>query len=255
MSKVADALLLLAAILVVLTLSVGLALLLREFTSGAFGWNAATGAWVQAVLSVIAVVAAALISRSFARAIHQETLEREDRARERLIRRHLFAYEVRWLNLIDVLSEIDSSFENIRELLDTQPWGPEFEREQVERLHTAGSEASRAFGSTEQFTAAHTRLPQEILEHLPPSEWNALATAGNAFYRARKYFDEISSISNNYRPSIEECAEAAQILRAAHAELTETQRTIVKVFGRYGLMEGDRRNRALTTISGEYADY
>lgn len=239
MSKIANALLLLAATLLVLTLLLGVALLVREFTSGAFSLNAASGAWIQAGLSAAAVVFATLISRSFSKAVHNETLEREDRARERMVRRYLHPYEQQWIDLISQSPLHKDRVERIIRLLELRPWGAEFYQDQVERLvKTVGRAEHEALQIRR--LARRAKLDHRLLAYMTPEDWDTLVDARDAIWTATRRVDDASAMVADGEPSPQQCDEAAALLRPAWSALSDGRRTIVDVFQRHGMMKSAR---------------
>lgn len=249
-SKIANALLLLAAALVVLTLFLGVALLVKELSSGAFGWNAVSGAWIQAGLSVAAVILATLISRGFSKAVHNETLEREDRARERMIRRYLHIHEEQWTSLITSSARFRERLERFLRLLELQPWGVEFHRDQLRDLVEARFRAEEHSGKLQDLVRAAT-LDCELLAYLAPEDWDALVEGRNAIWNTAERLKDASAAVAATEPTPQQCEEGASTLRAAVSRLSEGRRRIVDVFKHHGMMKAGELGLPPITVNRE----
>lgn len=172
MSKLPTVFLTTSALFLLLILFFCLALILRKFSDGAFGWNAATGAWVQAVFSVGAVIVAALISREFARRTHKDTLEHEMRQQERLAKHAVNAMIVTYFRsqqAATVVAEIAAQSARYLE-------NPEATRKSLE-LAILKHRIQHAAQSETREGILRLQLPREAFEHFPPEATNPLVRA------------------------------------------------------------------------------
>lgn len=208
-------------------------------------WRDWAPALMQALLSALAVFAAALVSQRFTRALHNDNIKREQAVERRIARNHMLPVVIAWTKAQDLAGEMVAAMEQLRLVNSEGGVNDEGYQHALSALDEATRLAEAEFGDLE--------IPRDALTYLHLEELDGLVGGklyGEAGTRdARKAFDAMCRLRDstnnprNYRANPDLSPQKLEELGQRHLESGIDQLQTSRVHIQRiieGLVNGDR---------------